>query len=436
MMWSLALAALLTATDGGMDLPQEGSLWSAAAGVEVLAGVMSSQGEPNGLDVIASVRPILQLAHSEDFLLRLAPLIRLRVIDSDFFNRAQDFSRIVRGQDFDELSDLGSVIDRLQVGQPGESFFLEVGAVTRKTLGLGHLIQHYSARENVDYRPASATAAVTVNSFRAELFASDVLALRLFALQARFDVGRLFHADASDRFFGAFEAAHDAAQAPVVLGPNSAIGLSIDPVTLLQLDFAWVAFRSETLSLMALGGVGGRVGQGAGFLGGLSADVRLGELSISSKVEGRFLSGGAFRFGYFGPTYEVARFADVGFSGPQQAQQAFASTGTLAAELKFSWADAFFAQVSGEYFGFGRTDIDGTLQWTADRRLSFDARLVVVGLGFAPRFHVSVGAQCRLAPGFYLTGHGGTVMSPTTDGTLLRGVLATVGVGFDVSSAK
>jgi hypothetical protein len=61
---------------------------------------------------------------------------------------------------------------------------------------------------------------------------------------------------------------------------------------------------------------------------------------------------------------------------------------------------------------------------------------VVVGLGLEPRFHVNAGAQWRLAPGLYLTGHGCTVMSPTTDGTLLRGVLATVGLGFDVSSVK
>ena len=413
------------------------------AGAEGELGVLPSGWDQNGLDVFFGLRPMVGMRVSEVFSIQLGPLIRLRLIDTPPLDRSLDFGGVVRRQDWDQTGDFGELLQSLRIGTETSVFHLKAGPVNKKTLGLGHLLFRYSNRLNADARPAAATAVLAVSFLRFELFASDVLSGRLFAGEVSWDLARSFTTDASThgRYLLSLSLGHDfASGTPPALRPNCA---SADPPcdfvtppasTLVHLDASAVVVRSQAISLMLMAGMGARANatRDLGFLAGLAMDVRLPDVELSLRGEGRKQAGG-FRQGYFGAQYELSRFSGVGFSFPALANEALPDAFSVFGELRFRIAQAVTLDGSVEAFTFGRTDFDSTLTVELfEKQLIAEARVGVVGLGQAPRWLLSGGLRWRLFKSFYVIGSGGTAYFPAHTGQLVRGVMASGGVGVDI----
>jgi hypothetical protein len=442
-MLAALLATLVIALDGGA--PDEAKPAPAAAGprvglhaaLEAEVALFPSGFEPNGADVLVTLRPVAGLSIGEDFSLELGPTFRLRLVDTPADNRATDFGGVLRRADWDEPSDFGQLLSALRIGHEGGVGFLTAGPVRKKTLGLGHLVSRYSNQDDPDYHPASATGVLSLGPVRAEVFASDVLGARLFAGDLAWDLGRTFSGDRQvfDRYVLALELAHDFGLAGLPFRPDPLVSrVTPAAVTLLQLDGSATLVRTQSVRFMLLAGVGTRAGSTAdlGFAGGLALDVTVAEVGLSLKVEVRKQAGG-YRLGYFGPGYELARFADLGFSGPPRASLSLPDGWGLAGELRIGFGATVSVDVAAEHFFFGRTDLDATVDLALLASwLTAQARVTVVGLGQLPRTSATGGLKVRLLPALYLVGSAGTVFFPQPDGTLLRGLTASVGAGVDI----
>jgi hypothetical protein len=413
------------------------------AGAEGELGVLPSGWDQNGLDVFFGFRPMVGMSVSDVFSIQLGPLVRLRLLDTPPLDRSLDFGGVVRRQDWDQTGDFGELLQSLRIGTDTSVFHLKAGPVHKKTLGLGHLVFRYSNRLNADARPAAATAVLAVSALRFELFASDVLSGRLFAGEASWDLARSFSTDASThgRYLLSLSLGHDfASGTPPALRPTCASAEtpceSVAPsaTTLAHLDASAVVLRSQSLSLMVMGGMGARANatRDLGFLAGLAMDVRLPDVELSLRGEGRKQAGG-FRQGYFGAQYELARFSGVGFSFPALASEVLPDAFSVFGEFRVRLAQVITLDGSVEAFTFGRTDFDSTLAVELlEKRLIAEARVGVVGLGQAPRWVLSGGLRWRLFKSFYVLGSGGTAYFPSNTGALVRGVMASGGVGVDI----
>jgi hypothetical protein len=428
----LALLMLLSlAAPEEEPLPASAVHWRGA--LEATALALPSAGPGGALDGYLGVHPMAGVAVGDDFSLQLGAALRLRVLDG----APGDSGRVLRAADWDEVSDFGQLLEDLSLGREAGSAFLRAGPVRAKTLGFGHLVTRYANQDNPDYHPAGATGVVAAGPVRGELFASDVLGARLFAGELAWDLGRTFSADpeAQDRYQVALEVAHDAARAGFPTRQDASLARAHPPpVTLAHLDASVVLVRLPAFRLLALAGVGARLDEGAppGALLGLAADARVLGLGLSLQLEGR-KQGGGFRQGFFGPTYELSRFADVGFSGPPRASEQLPDGASLYAQLRVGAGTALSLAASGEYFLFGRADLDASAEVELLRSwLVAQARFSLVGLGVVPRTAVSASLRLRVAPSVYLVASGGTVFVPQLDGTLVRGVTASLGVGLDL----
>lgn len=451
-MLSLLLTALLAQSpDGGEPMeapPPPGPAVHLFAGAEAeLAGLPSGWAE-NGLDVFVGLRPMLGMRVGEVFALQLGPLLRFRLIDTPPLDRSADLGGVLRGQDWDRTGDFGEVLQSLRIGEETGVFHLKAGPVHKKTLGLGHLVFRYSNRLNADARPAAATAVAALGFLRFELFASDVLAGRLFAGEVAWDIARSFSTDAAThgRYLLSLAFGHDfAVGTPPAVRPGCAGGgaqagtLACEPVTLsdatlVQLDGSAVLVRSQTFSLMAMLGMGARANQARdlGFLAGVAMDVRVSDVELSLRGEGRKQAGG-FRHGYFGAQYELARFSGMGLGLAPLGQEVLPDAFSVFGELRLRLAQVVTVDGAVEAFTFGRTDFDATaLVELLEKRLIAEARLGAMGLGQAPRWLVSAGFRWRVFDSFYVLGSGGTVFFPSETGQLVRGVTASAGVGVDI----
>jgi hypothetical protein len=306
----------------------------------------------------------------------------------------------------------------------------------KKTLGLGHLVNRYSSQENADYHPASVGALLVLGPVRSEFFASDFLFGRILSGDVSVDLGALFSskAESKDRYLVSLEVAHDSAKSGLPFRPDATVpALALNPATLLHLDGSAVLLRNATLRLMVLLGLGARVTTGAplGFVVGGAMDATVKELGISVKLEARKQAGG-FRQGYFGPNYELSRYADIGFTGTPQADAVLPDGFSFYGEFKLGIGTAVSVDVAAEYFTYGRTDLDTTANFTLlDSWLVAQARFTAVGMGQSGRYHATGGLRARLFKSFYVVANGGTVFFPQVDGTLIRGVTASAGVGVD-----
>ncbi len=388
-------------------------------------------GTPGGQqDVFFDLRPILGIDIGEEFSIEAGTELRLRLIDEAPNQRAGDIGGFLRRADWDEASDFGQILRALRISKPGSVFWIQAGAVRKKTLGLGHLLARYSNQDNPDYHPAAATLGVNYKAIRAELFASDLFGARIFAGEAVADVGRLFASSegAWDRFHLAFSLAHDAGRA----------GYVAPQVTLFQLDFDAVLYRNTTTRIMVLAGLGARTADALdptpdlGLLAGLSIDAMLeGGFSIGGRLELRKQQGG-FRQGFLGAGYELARFAGTGFSGPSRAAEQLPDGFSVAAELHLASGAAVAFDFAFEYFNWGRADLDALLSLELiAHRLVAGTRFTATGLGQLPRYATTSELRLRLLSSFYVMGAGGTVFFPQPDGTLVRGIYAGAGAGID-----
>ncbi|HEX4622036.1 MAG TPA: hypothetical protein VH208_10760, partial [Myxococcaceae bacterium] len=144
------------------------------------------------------------------------------------------------------------------------------------------------------------------------------------------------------------------------------------------------------------------------------------------------------RQGIFGPAYELCRFADVGTAGVPIASadlpDGFSGYGEVATQLGVDAAGttAFMLSAAVEHYSWGRTDadLDAALHLFSGRIIG-SAKLVVVGMGQAPRASLSAELRWRFTSSFYALGYGGTTHLPQPDGTLLAGAFAGVGLAVD-----
>lgn len=426
--------------DAGVPLDPE-PMVHLSAGAEGELGVLSSGWGENGADIIFGVRPMVGMRVAEAFSIQLGPLLRFRVIDTPALDRQHDFGGVLRGQDWDATSDFGEILQSLRIGTERDVFHLKAGAVQKKTLGLGHLVFRYSNRLNADSRPAAATAVLAAGFLRAEVFAADMLAGRLFAGELAWDIARTFSPNVAthNRYLLSLSLAHDFA-----LGVPPARRCAAEPCegeplrftapTLVHLDASAVLLRSNSFTLMVLGGMGARANttRDLGFLAGFAMDVRVPDVELSLRGEGRKQAGG-FRHGYFGAQYELARFSGTGLGLMPLSAENLPDAFSVFGELRFRLLQTVTLDGAVEVFTFGRTDFDATVsvelfeQW-----LVAEARLGAVGLGQVPRWLVTAGLRWRLFKSFYVVGSGGTAFFPLENGTLGRGVMASAGVGVDI----
>lgn len=382
-------------------------------------------------DAFLTVRPLVGVSFGDPFTLEVGADLRLRVVDAPPLKAQPDYGGFLRREDWDELSDYGQLIQALRAGQPESLVWLEAGPARKKTLGLGHLVGRYSNQDNPNYHPAAATLAARYKAVRGELFASDVLGYRLFALEVVLDVGRVVvtSEDGWDRFHAAVSFAHDGSR-------TGGVG---SPVTLFHLDLDALLYRGQTVRFTVLAGAGARAPDAidptadVGLLGGAAADAVFDNgFALGGKVELR-KQGGGFRQAFFGPGYELARYAGAGFSGPSRAAEQVPDGFSLAVDLRAAAGQVVSVDLSAEHFpAWARTDLDAVVSVElVDHRVTASARFTAVGLLVQPRYAVGAEARVRLAASVYALGSGGTVFFPQPDGTLARGFFFSAGVGID-----
>lgn len=383
-------------------------------------------GPPGGAqDLFFDLTPMISFEAGEDFGAQVGAPLRLRVFDDPPENRSNDYGGVLRREDWDETSDFGQLIRLLRIGRLDSQIWVRAGPATTKTMGLGHLINRYSNRDNPNYHPASGNAGVALGPVRAEFFASDILGGRLFAGELGVEFGRIFAKDPKwyDRFHLVFSVAHDAGRAS---GGTT-------PVSILNLDFDAVLYRTQAARVMALAGFGSRVAGRAdvGATLGLAADADLDGFLMGGKLEARKQAGG-YRQGFFGPGYELSRFVGTGFSGPPIALEVLPDAFSFYAEVRMGVRGVAIVDAMVEHFTWGRTDIDSTFSLTVwEQRVVGAARFTAIGLGQLPRFSTGGRVSVRILPALYLLTEGGIVFTPQPDGTLSRGWYASLGVGAD-----
>jgi hypothetical protein len=236
--------------DAGVESPSTLTLHGAA---EADLSLFPSGFPENGLDLLTSIHPVIGFGVGEDFGIEFGPTFRFRVIDSLSLNRPSDIGSVLRGADWDELSDYGQILQSLRIAKETGVFHLRLGPERKKSLGLGHLLWRYNTQGNPDYHPASGSAVLRAGPIRADFFASDILGARIFAGGLAWDIGATFSSDAAvkDRYVLAFELAHDANLAGRPFRPDPSVAtFTLPSVTLMHLDASAVLVRNASLRSM------------------------------------------------------------------------------------------------------------------------------------------------------------------------------------------
>jgi hypothetical protein len=406
------------------------------------AGPLSlPSGTPGGgQDIFARALPVARMTRGESFSLELGAPLRFRLLDAEPEQQAGDYGGYLRREDWDTMSDYGQVLRELRIGRENQTVaWFSAGPLLAFTLGEGHLVERYDNQLSPDYHPAGAQLTVNVKqTARVQVAASDVLSMRLFAGELRVDIGRIVAQQDKhfDRYHAIASFAHDFGR----VGEERTESIS---AALLGGDAA--LYKSETgrLHLFAIGGAGSRVDVGTPDIGGFAGfSIRgnTGHVDISGRLEGRY-QGGSFRFGLFGPSYELARFSATGLSEPPISEERMDKNLAGFAELKLGLGSEdvleelyVAASAAGEHFTIGRTDTDFTLalRFPGARTLA-TARVIVVGIGTQPRYSVHAELRQRILDWLYLWGAGGTVHFPQPDGSLVKGYTVGAGAGVDFS---
>ncbi len=406
------------------------------AALEVGAQALPS-GVPGGLmDGFGVVSPRLGVQGGDEFEFELGADLRLR-----FFDLAplaeRDFGGRLRREDWDETSDFGQVLHNLRIGQEDGRLTLRGGRFTSYSLGAGWLVNRYDNRLSPDYHPAGGNLTAYVGPARLELFASDVLALRLFAAEARLDIGRLTTDSEQhfDRYYLTVNAAHDFGEAGGTTSAMSAANLGVHVGVV----------KGERLQAWAQGAVGARADTLAESipdygvaLGVVVAGQPEETLAVTGRLEGR-RQGGTFRFGLFGAGHELARFSGAGLSETPIAEEllpaGFSGYGEVSVAVSPDGPEGLVmeASASGEYFvATGRLDADVALQaGFPGGKARAELRAILTGLMGDPRYQVRAGMSYRFLPALYVLAHGGTVHFPQADGRLHHGFTAGLGIGVD-----
>ncbi|ATB43842.1 hypothetical protein CYFUS_009322 [Cystobacter fuscus] len=414
---------------------EEGIRFHASLEVGGLA-LPSGQGA-NLMDGFAVAFPRLGVRGGEEFEFELGAPLRLRLIDSDPSQLEADHAGRLRREDWDELSDFGQLLRELRIGRDDGMLQLRAGAFSTWTLGAGWLVNRYNNNLSPDYHPAGAHFVAYLGPTRVEVFASDVLAARLFAGEFRLDLGRVLSDQdtAFDRFLLSVDVAHDFGLAGGTTPSLSAASLGLQAGVV----------RSDTFQLWLQAAAGARADtliESVPDYGATVGIVARGKpdpsLDITGRLEGR-RQGGRFRFGFFGAGYELARFSGVGLSAVPLSEEVlpgtFSGYGEVAAAvIPLNPEDlALSVSASGEYFvTTGRVDADAALQLhlPGDKTVG-ELRVILTDLTVNPRYSVAAELRHRFLPALYGVLMGGTVYFPQAEGHLLQGFTAGLGVGVD-----
>lgn len=393
-------------------------------------------GTPGGeQDVFAQAYPVARLAHGESFAIRLGAPLRFRLVDAEPKQAANDYGGYLRREDWDTLSDLGQILQELRIGRDDNVANLRAGPLQAFTLGEGHLVDRYDNNLNANYHPTGAVITVQKGATRVQAMASDVLATRIFAGELRLDIGRLASKQEKhfDRYHAIASVAHDFGR----VGEETT-----EAITAVLAGGDAGLYMGEHLQLFFIGGSGTRVDAGSpdiGGFGGFSIRGNTGRVDISGRVEARY-QGGNFRFGLFGPSYELARYSATGLHEPPIAEERMDQNLAGYAELKLSVGSGAEDEMNAsataavEHFTIGRTDTDFTLTLKfPNGKTIATSRVIVVGIGAQPRYSVNAELRQRILNWLYAWGGGGTVHFPQPDGSLVHGYTAGAGVGVDVS---
>jgi len=439
MIGALLLASALQQTPRAFvenpAMGQEGIRFHASLEAGGLA--LPSGRAPHGMDGFGVVFPRLGVKGGEEFEFELGAPLRLRLLDSEPSQLEGDHGGRLRREDWDELSDFGQLVRELRVGREDGQLQLRAGGFSTWTLGAGWLINRYNNDLSPDYHPAGAHFVAYLGPTRVEVFASDVLAARLFAGEFRLDLGRVLSDQdtAFDRFLLSVDVAHDFGLAGGTAPSLSAASLGLQAGVV----------RSDTFQFWLQAAAGARADTLIESVPDYGASVGLvvrgkpdPSLDITGRLEGR-RQGGRFRFGFFGAGYELARFSGVGLSEPSLSEEVLPGTFSGYGEVAVAVIPAnredlsLSASASGEYFvTTGRVDADAAIQvhLPGDKTVG-ELRVILTDLVGKPRYSVSAELRHRFMPAFYGVLMGGTVHFPQPEGHLVQGFTAGLGVGVD-----
>jgi hypothetical protein len=399
-------------------------------------GLALSEGSASGgLDVFGVARPRLSVKGGEEFEFELGAALRLRLLDLEPLETGGDYGGRLRREDWDERSDFGQILRELRIGRDDGHFQLRAGGFSSYSLGAGWLVNRYHNRLSPDYHPAGGNFTAYLGPTRVELFASDVVAARLFAGELRVDLGRILSGqEAAGRFLFSLDVAHDFGEAGGKTPPLSGASAGLQVGVL----------ENETLQLWVQAAAGARADTliesvpdyGAAL--GVVVASQLEEVALTGRLEAR-RQGGRFRFGFFGAGYELGRFSGVGLSEQPLAEEVLPATfsgyGELAATMSPGGPEdlELRASASGEYFvSTGRVDADVVLlAHLPGGKTKAELRAILTDLTGKPRYSVSAEVSHRFLPAFYGLFMGGTQHYPQANGSLARGFSAGLGLGVD-----
>ncbi len=407
------------------------------AALEVGGQALPSGTGANGMDVFGFVVPRIGVKGGEEFEFELGAPLRLRLLDQEPLQTEQDYGGRLRRQDWDERSDFAQILRELRIGRNDGRFQLRAGGFSGYSLGAGWLVNRYHNRLSPDYHPAGANLVAYLGPTRVELFASDVLAARLFAGEVRLDLGRVLSdkETAFDRYLLSLDVAHDFGKGGGTTPALSAASLG------LHMGVA----KNEKLQLWVQAAAGARADTliesvpdyGAAL--GLVVAARPKEMvEISGRLEAR-RQGGRFRFGFFGAGYEFSRFSGVGLREQPLAEEllptTFSGYGEVVATVSPGGKEdlELTASASGEYFvSTGRVDTDVALQvHLPGGKTVAELRAILTDLTGKPRYSAAAEVRHRFVPALYGLLMGGTEQFPQADGRLVNGFTAGLGVGVD-----
>ncbi|RKI03660.1 hypothetical protein D7Y04_01405 [Corallococcus sp. AB038B] len=375
------------------------------------------------------VEPTVAFERGQDFGLNLGAPLRLRLW------RGGAGRGLVRREDWDSLSDFGQVVRGLKLGSDDAPVGVWFGALESYSLLSAHLVRRYSNRSNPDYHPAGGFLTGTLGPLYTQAFVSDVLGARLMGAEVALDVQHLLfgHPDEPGRYTLALSAVHDWGRA----------GGRAPSVTLAHLDGTAVVVARPDFEAHLIAGWGGRPGEGGawGVVVGAGADALTPTLDMRLRLEVRRQHGG-FRQGFFGPDYELARFRAVGPDGVPLAEALFPDGYSAFGEAEVGWDAVGYGglykhlklSLGAEAFSWGRFDVDGRVAVQLFAR-SLEVALKGLGMGMGQsgaRYLGAAEARWRFLGGkLYAMGTGGTLLFPTSEGTLRPGAFASVGLGVD-----
>ncbi|MCK8499092.1 hypothetical protein [Myxococcus fulvus] len=375
------------------------------------------------------VEPTFILDGGPELGLNLGAPVRFRLWDGDGGGAR------VRREDWDTLSDWGQLVRGLKFGSDDAPLGVWFGPLEEHRLLSGHLVRRYSHRTNPDYHPVGGLLTGTLGPVYVEAFTSDALGARLMGGELSLDVEHLFFGppEQPGRYTLGFSAVHDWGLA----------GGRAPSVTLAHVDATVGLLVRSDRAVHLVAGWGGRPGEGGawGAVVGAGMDTRAERLHLRLRLEARRQQGG-FRQGFFGADYELARFQAVGPAAVPLAEVTFPEGYSAFGEAEVKWDAVSYGglrrhlrlSLGVEAFTWGRADVDGRVAMQFfERALDVALKGLAVGAGKpGARYLGAAEVRWRFLGGtLYAMGTGGTLLFPTSEGTLRPGAFASVGLGVD-----